>query len=354
MGITSGQPRTLTTDPGHPRTMPNVLITPEKFLDQPEAPYIRLLQDAGFQVRYPDDPQFTRGHGTEEETIRQLQGVDALIAGGEHITPRVLDNVTDLRVIARSGVGFDRVDIAAATQHGIPVAITPTANHEAVAEQTLALIFGVAKSVVTNDRRVRDGAWTQLLTRPIRGQTLGLFGLGRIGRSTAIRGLSLGMRVIATEQFPDAEFLAAHAVELVEFDQLLTESDYLSIHCPLNASTQDLFDASVFDRMRRGSVLINTARGGLVVEDDLLAALQSGQLSAAGLDVFAVEPTPASNPLLQLDNVVLSPHLAGTDERSMEDMGIESAENIIALHSGGWPTGAIVNDELRAGWSWAT
>ena len=223
-----------------------------------------------------------------------------------------------------------------------------------VAEQTLALIFGVAKSVVTNDRRVRDGAWTQLLTRPIRGQTLGLFGLGRIGRSTAIRGLSLGMRVIATEQFPDAEFLAAHAVELVEFAQLLTESDYLSIHCPLNASTQDLFDASVFDRMRRGSVLINTARGGLVVEDDLLAALQSGQLSAAGLDVFAVEPTPASNPLLQLDNVVLSPHLAGTDERSMEDMGIESAENIIALHSGGWPTGAIVNDELRAGWSWAT
>ncbi|MEO1995308.1 MAG: NAD(P)-dependent oxidoreductase, partial [Planctomycetaceae bacterium] len=197
--------------------MPDVLITPEKLMNQPSAPYVRLLQEAGFRIRYPDDPQFTRGQGTEDETIRQLEGVDALIAGGEHITPRVLDNVSGLRVIARSGVGFDRVDIPAATQHGIPVAITPPSNHEAVAEQTLALIFGVAKSVVNNDRRVRDGNWNQILTQPVRGQTLGLLGLGRIGRSTAIRGLSLGMHVIATEQFPDTAFVAEHGITLVDF-----------------------------------------------------------------------------------------------------------------------------------------
>ena len=332
--------------------MPDVLITPEKLMNQPEAPYIRLLEDAGFRIRYPDDPHFTRGHGTEEETIRQLQGVDALIAGGEYITPNVLDNVTQLRVIARSGVGFDRVNIEAATQHGIPVAITPTSNHEAVAEQTLALIFGVAKSVVNNDRRVRDGNWNQILTSPVRGQTLGLLGLGRIGRSTAVRGLALGMRVIATEQFPDTAFVAEHQIELVDFDNLLDQADFLSIHCPLNESTTDLFNADVFSRMKPGSVLINTARGGLVVEDDLLAALESGHLAGAGLDVFQTEPTPSDNPLLKLDNVVLSPHLAGTDQRSMEDMGIESAENIIALHTGRWPSGAIVNEELRDGWTW--
>ena len=332
--------------------MPTVLISPEAFLHQPEASYARLLRDAGFEIRYPQNPTFTRGLGPEEETIEALKDAVAVIAGGEHLTRRVIESSPSLRVIARSGVGFDRVDIAAATERNIAVTITPTANHEAVAEQALALLLGVAKNVALNDRNLRAGRWSQILTAPVRGRTAGLIGLGRIGRSTAIRFAAVGLKVIVYETFPILEFVAQHGIELVELDELLQRSDFVSIHCPLNDQTRGLCNAAFFARMKPGGVLINTSRGGLVVETDLLAALQSGHLAGAGLDVFQQEPLSPISPLLQVENVVLSPHLAGTDTRSMEDMGIESAHNILKLSRNEWPEGAVVNAELRPRWKW--
>lgn len=310
------------------------------------------MRDAGFQIRYPKNPTFTRGLGPEEETIEALQDAVAVIAGGEHLTRRVIESSPTLRVIARSGVGFDRVDIAAATERNIAVTITPTANHEAVAEQALALLLGVAKNVALNDRNLRAGRWSQILTAPVRGRTAGVIGLGRIGRSTAIRFAAVGLKVIAYETFPNREFVDQHGIELVELDELLQRSDFVSVHCPLNEETRGLCNAAFFARMKPGSVLINTSRGGLVVETDLLAALQSGHLAGAGLDVFQQEPLSTTSPLLQVENVVLSPHLAGTDTRSMEDMGIESAHNILKLSRNEWPEGAVVNAELRSRWKW--
>jgi phosphoglycerate dehydrogenase-like enzyme len=331
--------------------MPTVVISPETMREK-SAPYVDLLREAGFDVRYPKDPLFTRGLGGEKQTIEELRGAVAVIAGGEHFTERALEALPELRVIARAGVGFDRVDIAACTRRSIPVTITPTANHDAVAEHTLALILAAAKRIVANDKATRAGQWPRALTQPVRGKTLGIFGLGRIGRSTAVRAMLLGMKVIATDPFPNEAFVRANRVELVEFDELLARSDFLSIHCPLTAQCRGMFDKDVFARMKPGSVLVNTSRGGLVTEADLLAALRSGRLSAAALDVFELEPTSSDNPLFQLDNVVLSPHLAGTDERSMEDMGIECARCILTLRQGGWPEGAVVNEELRATWRW--
>ncbi len=331
--------------------MPTVLITPTAFYQKP-APYVDMLQDAGFEVRYPEDRFFSRGLSTEEDAVDQIKGAAALIAGGECMTGDVISQLPDLRVIARSGVGYDRVDVAAASERGIAVTITPTANHEAVAEQTLALLIGVAKDVVLNDKRVRNGRWTERLTQPIRGKTFGIIGLGRIGRSTAIRAKALGMTVIAAEKFPDQEFIQQHGIELVDFDALLARADYVSLHCPLNDETQGMMNQDAFAKMQPGSVLLNTSRGGVVVEADLLAALQSGHLSGAGLDVLEVEPPSTDNPLFELENVVFSPHLAGTDERSMEDMGIECADNIIKLSRGEWPDGAVVNSELRNAWRW--
>lgn len=275
-----------------------------------------------------------------------------MIAGAEWLTRSVLKALPELRVVARAGVGYDRVDVAAATECGVVVTITPTANHEAVAEHALALLLAAAKSITWQDRQVREGHWPRQPTVPLRGRTLGILGLGRIGRSLAVRALGLGMRVVATEKWPDQEFLRAHAIELVDFDRLLAESDFLSVHCPLDAQTKGLFRREVFERMKPGSVFINTARGELVVEEDLLAALRSGRLRAAGLDVLASEPPPPDHPLLQLDNVVLTPHLAGVDERSLEDMGIECAQNIIALYQGRWPEPAVVNGSLKGRWSW--
>ena len=330
--------------------MPTALITPEALLEQP-GPHVDRLLEAGFEVKYPGDPTFTRGL-SPSETIAGLEGVDALLAGGERLTSEVLEGCPGLRVIARCGVGFDRVDIPAATRLGRVVTITPTANHAAVAEQALALLFGVSKRVVVHDALVRSGGWSTEPMRPIRGQTMGIFGLGRIGRSMATRCSSLGMPVIATEKYPDESFCAEHGIELVDFDSLLSRSDAISIHCPLNDETRGLFDAGVLSRMKPESVLINTARGGIVVEADLVAALRDGPLSAAGLDVFEQEPTAADNPLFELDNVVLSPHLAGADTTSIEEMATEAAECIVSLYTGGWPDAAVVNPDVRDGWSW--
>ena len=331
--------------------MPVTLITPEAMREQP-APYVRMLREAGFEVRYPRNTKFARGLGGPAEVIEELRGVDAVIASGEPYTPEVLTALPDLRVIARAGVGYDKVNIAAATQQGIAVTITPTSNHEAVAELAMALLLGATKSIVVNDRAVRQGQWPRKLLRPVRNQVMGILGLGRIGRSTAIRAAALGMRVIATESAPDESFVQQHGIELVDFPTLLATSDFLSIHCPLNAETEGLFNADVFSQMKPGSILINTARGRLVVESDLLRALQDGPLAAAALDVFEQEPPSPDNPLFRLDNVVLSPHLAGTDEMSLEGMGVEAADCIVKLYQGGWPEGAVVNDQLRDQWQW--
>lgn len=331
--------------------MPTVLITPEAFLHQ-KAPYVDSLTAAGFDIQYPVNPHFTRGLGTEDETIAQLKGISAVIAGGEWLTRKVIEASPQLRVIARSGVGYDRVDIPAATERKVPVTITPTANHEAVAEQAMALLFGLAKQVVQNDARTRAGQWSIGMTAPLRGKTFGILGLGRIGRSTALRAIGMRMKVLACETYPDRDFVEKNGIELVDFNTLLSRSDILSIHCPLNDETRGSINKNVFDRMKPGSILLNTSRGPIVKEADLIEALKSGKLSGAGLDVFEEEPAKADNPLFKLNNVVVSPHVAGIESRAMEDMGIEAADCIIKLHKGQWPAGAVVNDNLRDGWKW--
>ena len=330
---------------------PLVLITPEGLIGD-RGPWVEKLESAGFDVAYPEDPTFTRGHAGEDETVKVLGGACAVLAGGEHLSGAVIGRLPDLRVIARVGVGYDRVDVPAATERRVAVTITPTSNHEAVAEQAFALLFAVAKSVVENHNDVAAGRWPRNLTEPVRGKTFGVFGLGRIGRSAALRGLGMRMRVIACETYPDQEFAERHGIELVDFNTLLAQSDYLSIHCPLMPETEGLFNQEVFAKMKPGSVLINTARGPIVKEQDLARAIQNGPLRGAGLDVFEQEPTSPDNPLFGLPNVVLAPHLGGLDWLSQQDMAIESADSIIKLRDGVWPEGAVVNDELRESWNW--
>ncbi len=331
--------------------MDTVLITPEAMLDRP-GPHVDMLREAGFEIRHPRNRQLSRGLASQEETIDEIAAASAVIVGNELFSRPVLASLANLRVVARAGVGYDRVDIAAATQYRIAVTITPTANHEAVAELAIALLMALAKSVVINDRNTRAGRWPKQFTEPLRGQTFGIFGLGRIGRSTAARAAALGMHIIATELFPDQNFVQKHRVRLVDFDTLLAQSDYLSIHCPLTDQTAGLFNARAFAKMKPGSSLINTARGNLVVEADLLEALSSGPLRGAALDVFQQEPPSPDNPLFKLDNVVLSPHIGGIDRLSLQGMAVEAADCIIRLRRGDWPDGAVVNQELKPDWRW--
>ncbi|AWT59725.1 MAG: Hydroxypyruvate reductase [Candidatus Moanabacter tarae] len=317
-----------------------------------DAPFVKLLDEAGFKVRFSSNPNFSNGICSVEEAISELEGVSAVIAWGDSYPRDLLESLDGLRVIARAGVGFDKVDIKAATGCDIVVTVTPTANHAAVAEHAIALIFAVARKIIWSDKSVRKGEWATVSMVPLRGSTLGIVGLGRIGRDVAVRALGLDMRVIANEKFPDKEFVAEYGIELVEMDELLGQSDFITLHCPLAEETQGLINRGSLEMMKTGAFLINTARGGLVVEEDLIEALRLEKIAGAGLDVLEIEPANRNNPIFELDNVVLSPHHAGSDKLAVENMGIEAAQCIISLSRGEWPEKAVINSELGGNWQW--
>ena len=330
---------------------PKVLVASEEIFG-PATPYAGMLKDAGFEVCFPEKATFLAGLISAAEQAKELHGCAAVIAWGEPYPGSLLDRLPDLRVIARAGVGFDKVDIAAATEAGIVVTITPTANFEAVAEHTFALMLAVARNVSKNDREMRAGRYPHHANVSLREKTLGIIGLGRIGRAVALRAKAMRMTVIAYESYPDFEFIREHAIELVELEHLLSVSDFVSLHCPLNEQTQGLMNQARLSKMKPTAILINTARGGLVVEEDLVEALNKETIRGAGLDVFEEEPTDPANPMFELDNIVVTPHEAGVDELSIEKTGLEAARNIIDLREGRWPDQAVVNGDLKGKWTW--
>ncbi|HXY33770.1 MAG TPA: phosphoglycerate dehydrogenase [Planctomycetaceae bacterium] len=327
--------------------MPQVVGTS---IDSGFGPHLEILQAAGFGFR---EVSRTRDLRRNEELIEALAGADAVIAGAEPYSPRVIEALPSLRVISRSGVGFDSIDLAACDRAGVAVCTTPGVNHHAVAELTFALLFGVGRGFPMTDRRVREGKWKRVTGPRVMGSTLGIIGLGRIGQAVATRAIGVGMNVLAFEPQPNAEFVAKWAVQLLPLDELLARSDYVSIHSPLTPDTRHLINARTLARMKAGSVLINTARGGLVDEAALCEALRSGHLRAAALDVFEVEPLPLDSPLLTFDNVLLSGHVAGMDNESKYDTFKMAAETIVALYRGRWPAECIVNLRGVDNWRWA-
>ena len=206
--------------------MPTVLFTPEALLHA-AGRHMDILQEAGFEVVFPKNPRFARGLCGEAEGVDELSVADAVIAGSEHFSASILDRLPRLRVIARSGVGYDRVDVPAATARNIVVTITPTAVHEAAAEHALALLLAVSKNIVVGDRATRAGQWPRNLIEPVRGKTIGILGLGRIGRSMAVRSAALGMTVIAHDAFPNEAFAREHNIELVDFKTLVERCDVM-------------------------------------------------------------------------------------------------------------------------------
>jgi phosphoglycerate dehydrogenase-like enzyme len=323
--------------------MPNILIMPTPLRHRPGR-YRALLNEAGFT---PIDPPGT-GKLSAEDLRASLPESDALLAWGGPVTAEMIARAPRLRAIARAGAGHDAVDLAAATARRIAVSTTPGANAESVAEQVFALLLALSRDVLGNDRSVRAGGWDRKAVRPLRGTTIGLVGLGRCGRAVARRALAFGMRVLAFSRDVGTDPDVAPR----PLDDLLAESDVISLHLPLTPETRGLFDRRAFARMRPGSLFINTARGGLVVEEDLIESLASGHLGGAGLDVLGAEPPRPDNPLLSMPNVVLSPHIAGSDTTSLDDMAEQAARCVIELSRGGWPEGSILNEELRPGWRW--
>ena len=269
-----------------------------------------------------------------EELEAALTEADALIVrGGHEVTARLIEGAPRLKVIGRSGVGVDNVDLEAASRRGIPVVIVPDAGAQAVAEGALALMLALAKDLGALDRAVREGRWEardELDLWDIGGATVGIVGLGRIGRRVAALVQALEARVLASDPYAEA----TDGIELVALETLFGESDYISLHAPLTPETRGLVDARVL-ALARGAVLVNLGRGGLISSlDDLLVALESGALRGIGLDVFEPEPPDPRHPLFRHRRVLLSPHALGLSRRARRQLFTEVAEGIAAVLRG--------------------
>jgi phosphoglycerate dehydrogenase-like enzyme len=326
--------------------MDKVLIAPMTLAGLDGA-YARVLREAGLELIYPD----VGAQLTEAQLLEWLPGIKAALAGSEPYTARVLRTHPQLRVIARVGVGYDAVDVEAATKLDCAVTITPGTNEGSVAEHAFSLMLGLARELVPQHLALKAGGWPRRATLPLRGRTLGIAGLGRIGKAVALRGAAFGMRLLAYDPFPDNAFAANHQVTLVPFERLLAESDYLTLHLPVTKESRYLINRRTLSLMKPTAFLINTARGAIVNEADLLEALRNKQIAGAGLDVFEEEP-PGKPPLFDLDNVLVTPHAGGADVQSRDDMALSAAQAIVSLSRGEWPAEKIVNPEVRAHFRW--
>ncbi|MDQ0026654.1 D-3-phosphoglycerate dehydrogenase [Variovorax paradoxus] len=269
---------------------------------------------------------------TEEDLVALCRKHDpvAIIVRYGKVSAAVMDAAPSLKVISKHGSGTDTIDKAAASTRGVEVVAAVGANAAAVAEQALALLLACAKSVVALDARMHAGHWDKATHKSLElgGRTVGLVGLGAIGLRFARMADALGMRVLGFDPF--AKDLPAH-VEAVDLATLWRESDAISLHCPLTEDNRGLLDAQTLAQCKRGVIVVNTARGGLIDEQALLAAVRSGQVAMAGLDSFAVEPMAPGHPFQDEKRIVLSPHIGGVTSDAYVNMGVSAAKNLLQV-----------------------
>ena len=286
---------------------------------------VEILQNAGFTVDVKTGMK-------PEELAGVVGGYDGLgIRSASKVTAAVLANPGKLKIIGRAGVGVDNIDVAAASARDIKVINTPAGNSTAAAELAIGLVFALARKIPQAAELMRKGVWEKkkFMGVELAGKTLGVMGLGNIGRQAAERGVGLKMRVIAHDPMLGPGASVPAGVEVVTFAELLERSDFLTLHVPLTAETKDLFNAATLARMKKGSCLVNAARGGIVNETDLLEALRSGQLGGAALDVFGKEP-PDASPLFEHENLIALPHLGASTKEAQEKVAVELAEVFVA------------------------
>lgn len=287
---------------------------------------------------------------TEEDVIAAAAGADGILVQYAPITSTVLDALPDLKGIGRYGVGLDTVDVSAATSRRVAVCNVPDYGIEDVSDHAIALALTVARATAQYDRRVRRGEYSmhgvQALHR-VSTRVFGVVGLGLIGSAAARKALGLGYTVIGYDPLREPGTVTADGVSVVELNELLSHADVVSLHIPLMPSTHHFIDDAALALMKDGAVLINTCRGGVVDSDALARALADGRLAGAGLDVFEEEPLPATSPLLELETVVLTPHVAWYSEESYVELKRRTLENVIEVLNGRRPRN-IVNPEVLA------
>jgi D-3-phosphoglycerate dehydrogenase len=276
--------------------------------------------------------------------------VNAVALGATRFGPKELEASREMLVVARIGVGFDAVDVPALTAKKIPLMVAGTANSPSVAEQAMFMMMALAKRGAELDALVKANKWnTRLEAVPfdLYGKTVLIVGFGRIGTRSAKRCQAMEMTVLVYDPYvPAATIKAAGCEPVADLDAALPRADFVTIHCPKTPETVGMFNAPRLARMKPTAYLVNTARGGIIDESALHAALTGGRLAGAGLDVFAEEPTPADNPLLKLANVISAPHMAGVTRESLDRMGLQTARNILSVFDGNPIRENVINKEV--------
>ncbi len=302
-----------------------------------------IMEEAGLQVIV----QRPLPGWPDEDTREKIAGIDGLLAGSENLNASTLDGNQSLKVIARNGVGYDKVDLDYCTQRGIVVTYTPGAMSDAVADQVFALLLGMTRQLIAGDRNVKTGdEYDVPIGEDLSAMTLGLVGCGRIGAEVVRRAEGFRMRVLVHDPWVDAAAIAAMGAEAVDRATLLREADAITLHTPMTDANRNMIDAEFLAAMKPGSYLINTARGGLVDEEALITALQSGHLQGAGLDCQATEPpTDTSLQLVRLPTVLALPHSGSKTNAARERMSIWAAQSIVDVLQGRVPE-YVVNTEV--------
>jgi D-3-phosphoglycerate dehydrogenase len=287
---------------------------------------------------------------TQAELLPLLADAAGIALWGTPFRQAEMDAAPILQVVARIGVGYDAVEVPALTARRVPLMIGGTANSTSVAEQAFHMMLALAKHGRALDAAVRDGKWRDpraVLPMELAGKTILIVGFGRIGTRTAKRCLGFDIRVLVYDPYVDAgPIAAAGCTKVTDLDAALPAADFVTIHCPKTPETLGMFNAARFAGMKRGAFIVNTARGGIIEEPALHAALTSGHIAGAGLDVFAAEPTPQDNPLLKLPNVIAAPHMAGVTTEAMAAVAVATAENILSVLDGAPRRDNVVNKEV--------
>jgi D-3-phosphoglycerate dehydrogenase / 2-oxoglutarate reductase len=320
--------------------MKRVLLTTTSFQDTP-GEHHQLLAATGWEIVR------ARGPLNEADTLALVGDIDAYICGDDAITRQVLEKARPrLKVLSKYGIGVDKIDVKACTEFGIPVLFTPGVNHTTVAEHTFLLLLALEKNLLFHTDSTRAGGWKRKTGHELLEKTIGIIGLGRIGKEVAIRARAFGMNVIAYDVYWDEKFAAAQQVKrAASLDEVYAASDYLSLHTNLTPETRDMIGAKSFPKMKKGVLVLNCARGEIVNTADMVAALKSGQVGGYGTDVLDVEPPAADHPLLKLPNVVVTPHVASRTFESVVRQATTAVKNLTLAMNGEKPI-AQVNPEV--------
>ena len=287
---------------------------------------------------------------TEDEVIAVAADCDALICQFAPITRKVIESLEKCKVIVRYAIGVDNIDVAAAEEHGIYVCNVPDYGIDEVSNHAIALLLDCAKKLTYLAGQVKQGNCSYTIVKPLfrmEGKTLGLMGFGRIPRLVAKKMAGFGVHIIAYDPMMNEELARELGVTPVSFDQLLRESDYLSVHCPLTADTHHLFNEAAFRAMKPTAIFINTARGAVVNEEDLIHALEQGEIAMAGIDVTETEPIPVDHRLLKLDNAVVTPHAAWYSEEAVQSLQLKAAQEAARVLKGQPPLNPVNHPAAR-------